>query len=108
MAGKFFGRNDAVTSQNSHGDWEVERSAFFLDIRGGETDGDLIGRDVKAAVLERRADPFPGFFDASIWEAHQDQLGQAVRDVDFNIYGEGMNAQGKGAFDAYHKRRVSI
>ena len=70
MAGKFFGGNDPVAGQDAYGDGEVERSAFFLDIRGRETDRDLIRGDVKAAVFERSADPFPGLFDACVRKAY--------------------------------------
>ena len=33
----------------------------------------------------------------------RDQLGQAVCDVDFNIYREGMDAYGEGAFNTYRE-----
>ena len=108
MAGNFFRGNDAVTGQDAERDGEVECGAFLFDIRRRETDRDLIGRDVKAAVLDCCADPFPGFFNTCIREAHQDQLGQAICDVDLNIYGKGMDADSEGAFDSYHKDKASF
>ncbi|MEI7751154.1 MAG: hypothetical protein WCJ71_03590 [Candidatus Omnitrophota bacterium] len=58
---------------------------------------------MKAAVLERRTDSFPGLFDACVRKTHQDQLGESIRDIDFDIDGKGVDAHGKSAFDAYHE-----
>ena len=54
--GDVFGVQGAVCTEDGDGDREVEAGAFFLDVGGGEVDGDAGGRKVEAGVADGGAD----------------------------------------------------
>ena len=91
-----------MTGQNPKSDRKVEGGTFLFDVGGGEVDGDFIGRDLETTVFNGRSDSFPGFSDAGVRKADQDELREAVTDIDFNVDRESVDTESKSAFDADH------
>ena len=95
----FFGEAD-VGSDDAEGHGEVESGNFFLDVGGCEIDGDVGGRDVVAAVLERGADAIAAFADGSVGQVDGVEVILVALDagaVDFDLNNVGVDVVDRGA-----------
>ncbi len=98
--GHFFLGEAAVGSDDAEGHGQIESGAFFLDVGGGEVDGDVGGRNVVAAVLERGADAVAAFADGGVGQADGVEVVLIALDagaVDFDLNDVGVDAVDGGA-----------
>ena len=78
----------AVGSEDADGDGEIEAGAFFLEVGGGEVDGDAGGGEVEAGVLDGGADAVARLADGGVGEADGGEglfLGLDAGEVDFDV-----------------------
>jgi hypothetical protein len=74
--------------------------AFLLDVGGRQVDGDVRGRDVVAAVLQRRANSFAALAHRRVRQAHGGEVVFRHLDagnVHFHLDDRGVNAVDRGA-----------
>ena len=98
--GHFFFGEAAVGSDDAKSHGQVESGAFFLDVGGSEVDGDVRGRDVVAAVLQRGADAVAAFAHGGIGQADGVEVVLIALDagaVDFDLNDVGVDAVDGGA-----------
>src|SRR6185437_2726935 len=99
IVGNFFSGQSAVRADNAERHGQVEAGAFFLDIGRSQVDGDVGGRNVVAAVLQRRADTLAAFAHRGIGQADGDKVvfvGSDAGDVNLNLDHVGVNAIDSG------------
>ena len=58
-----------VCAENSEGDGQIEAGAFFLEVGGGEVDGDVGGRNEIAGVLDGGAHAIAAFAHGGVGQA---------------------------------------
>jgi hypothetical protein len=98
--GNFFLGEPAVGSDDAEGHGQVESGTFFLDVGGGEVDGDVRGRDVVAAILQRGADAVAALADGGVGQADGVEVVLIALDagaVDFHLNNVGIDAVDGGA-----------
>ena len=98
--GHFFFGEAAVGSDDAEGHGQVESGAFFLDVGGGEVDGDVGGGNVVAAVLQRGADAVAALADGGVGQADGVEVVLIALDagaVDFDLNDVGVDAVDGGA-----------
>ena len=84
--------------QDADGDGQIKTPRVFGQIGWGQVDDDaLIGGEVQAAVLQRRAHPFAGFAHLGVSQAHQGEAGQAVGHVHLDRDAWRFHAQNRAA-----------
>ena len=71
---------------------QVVDGALFLLVGRGQVHGDAADGKVKAAVLQGRAHPVPGFLHRRVRQAHQLEGGQPLREVRFHFYRKCLHA----------------
>ena len=71
--------------QYRHSDGEIEASAIFRQIGGGEVDGDASGGELEARVDERRTHPFFALLHFGAGEPDQREAGQAGAEVRLDL-----------------------
>ena len=68
--GNLFLVQAAVGADDAQRHGQVKSRTFLVDVGGGEINGDVRGRNVVAAVLQRRAHPVAAFADSGIGQAN--------------------------------------
>ncbi len=71
---------------------QVVDGALFLLVGRGQVHGDAADGKVKAAVLQGRAHPVPGFLHRRVRQAHQLEGGQPLGEVRFHFYRKCLHA----------------
>ena len=100
----------AVGSDDAEGHGQVESGAFLLDVGGGEIDGDVRGRDVVAAVLQRGADAVAALAHGGVGQADRVEVVLIALDagaVDFDLDNVGIDAVDGGA-ESFVEHEVKI
>jgi hypothetical protein len=75
-------------------DRQIQVVAFFFEIGGSQVDDHHSGRQVETAVFDRRADSFAALTDRGVGQADNVVAGDAVADVDLDLYKAGVDTQG--------------
>jgi len=90
----------AVGSNDAERHGQVESQTFFLDVGGGEVDGDMRGRDVVPAVFQRGADAVTALAHGGVGQANGVEVVLIALDagaVDFHLNDVGIDAVDGGA-----------
>ena len=98
--GDVFDGESAVGSEDADGDGEIEAGAFFLEVGGGEVDGDAGGREIEAGVLDGGADAVARLADGGVGEADGGEgflIELDAGEVDFYVDDVGVDAVDSGA-----------
>src|SRR5579863_4912297 len=98
--GDFFLGQAAVGTDDAEGHGQVESGTFFLDVSGGEIDGDLRGWDVVAAIFQRGADAVTALPDGGVGQADGVEMvlvGLDAGAVDLDLNDVGVDAVDGGA-----------
>ena len=90
----------AVSAEDADGHRQVEAGAFFLDVGGGEVDGDVGGREFEAGVADGGADAVAAFADGGVGKADGVEMilrGLHSGEVDLDVDDAGVDAIDGGA-----------
>ena len=98
------GREDPLLGQEAQGDGKVEGGALLLPVGRGEVDGDLPGRDVVAAVLQRGPDALLALPDGRVGQADGDELRKSEGNIGLDLDGIGLDPGERGAGDPEQHR----
>ena len=89
----------AHAAEYAQGDGQVEGGALLLQVRRGQVHDQPFRREAEAAVLHRRAHPFPGFLHRGVRQADDLKQHHAVGHVHFHFNGEALDAGKTAAGD---------
>ena len=92
-------RDDFEKGEKSEGDRQVEGRSPLSPVGRRQVDGDALGLQVVAAVLEGRPDPLLALPYGGVRQAHRDEGREAGADVDFDLDGVGFDPVERGARD---------
>ena len=98
--GNFLLVQPSVGAQDSQGHGQVESLNLPSDVGGRQVDGDVGGRNVVAAVLQRGADPVAAFAHRGVGQSDGVEvifIGLDAGDVDLDLNDAGIDAIHRGA-----------
>src|SRR5208337_3022997 len=85
----------AISTQDAERHRQIEAGAFLANVRRSQVDGGRSGRDVVAAVLQRRADAFAALANRGVGQADRGEgvvLGLDGGDINLDLDEAGIDA----------------